>query len=448
MTECTEPMLFSFLDKKAVVADFDGGQVSSYGGTLLLAQVDQELHLSERLAACIDDTRDPVKVEHPMPELVGQRVLQVALGYAQAAASDYLRHDPVLKTVLGRAPETSGPLASQPSMSRLDNMPGAKELFRMGEVLLQPFIEKRQPWEVRHIVLDIDSSEDPTHGQQELAFFNKFYDSHCYLPLFMHASVNYGEQQEPIAALLRPCNKGNTYASVTLLRLIIGRLKKAFPLARIHVRADGGFSCPELYDMLEDEHCDYHIGLGQNSRLLRLFQPQLERARYVFLQRREKVTVYGEVMYQADSWRQPRRVVAKLEILADGKENPRFVVVRQQTATPFMHYHFFCQRGDSENRLKELKLDLRSDLTSCSSFLANQFRLLIALAAYILYRALRDKLKGTALSKAQVGTLRQFLVLVGARVVETVRRVRILLPSSYPHQECFRQAARGPTAVA
>jgi len=173
----------------------------------------------------------------------------------------------------------------------------------------------------------------------------------------------------------------------------------------------------------------------------------MERVRHVYLQRRQKISVYGEVMYRADTWSQPRRVVAKLEILEDGKENPRFVVVNQKSATPFVHYRFYCHRGDSENRLKELKLDLRSDLTSCTSFLANQFRLLIALAAYILYRALRDKLQGTPLAKAQVRTLREKLVLVGARVVETVRRVRVYLPESYPERALFRQAARGPNVA-
>jgi len=442
MTECTEPVLFSFLEKKPVVANFDGGQVSSYGGLLLLGQIDKQLHLTEQLAACIPDNRDPAKVDHPMAALLRQRVLQVALGYAQADASDHLRHDPLLKTVVGRAPETDGALASQPTMSRLDNLPDTQALFRMGEALLQVFLDKRRPGDVRHILLDIDSSEDPTYGQQELTFYNKFYDNHCYLPLFIHASVNYGNQEEPIAALLRPCNKGNQYGVVGLLRQVIRRLKKRFPLAVIHVRADSGFSFPELYDLLESEHCDYHIAVGKNRRLERLINEQMERVRYVFLQRREKVTAYGEVMYQAETWSKPRRVVAKLEILPDGKENPRFVVVNQKTATPSMHYWFYCQRGDSENRHKELKVDLRGDLTSCTRFLANQFRLLMAVAAYLLYRALREKLAGTALATAQVGTLRQRLILVGARVVESVRRVRVYLPTSHPHQMLFRQAAR------
>lgn len=440
--ECSEPLRFHFLEKKPVVADFDGGQISSYGGVLLLGKMDKKLRLTERLAACIPDLRNPAKVEHSMGALLAQRVLQVALGYAQADASDYLRYDPLLKIVVGRAPETAGPLASQPTMSRLDNLPDSKALFRMGEELLQTFLDKYQRWEVRHILLDIDSSEDPTYGQQEFTFYNKFYDNHCYLPLFIHASVNFGNQEIPIAAVLRPCNKGNQYGVVGLLRQVIRRLKERFPLAIIHVRGDSGFSFPELYDLLEAEHCDYHIAVGKNPRLLRLIDDQMEGARQLFLQRHEKVIIYGEVMYQADTWSKPRRVVVKLEILPDGKENPRFVVVNQQTGSPSVHYQFYCQRGESENRHKEMKMDLRSDLTSCTRFLANQFRLLIAVAAYLLYRTLREKLAGTALATAQVGTLRQKLILIGARVVESARRVKVYFPTSHPHQMLFRQAAR------
>ncbi len=445
MTECTNNMSFSFLPKKPVVADFDGGEISSHGGVLLLAKVDRELHLTERLAACVRDHRDPRKVEHPMGEMLAQRVLQVALGYAHADASDHLRNDPALKIAVGRAPQSEGALSSQPTMSRLDNLVDRKALYRMGDVLLQTFIDRHPARKVRAIVLDIDSSEDPTHGQQEFAYFNAFYDSHCYLPLFVHASVDWGKEQEAIAAVLRPCNKGKKYGAGAVMRQIIRRLKAAYPGVRLHLRADSGFAFPEFYELLEAEGVSYHIAVGKNARLLALIQPQMDALRQRH-ERGAKLTEYREVLYQADSWNKIRRVVVKLEILEDGKENPRFVVVHGKIARPSAHYRFYCKRGDSENRIKELKLDLRSDLTSCPRFLANQFRLLVATAAYVLYRALRSKLGQTELAKAQVGTLRQALILVGARIVESVRRIRVYLPTSYPYQALFRQAAGEMTA--
>ncbi len=439
MTECSGQMAFSLLPKKPVAADFDGGEISSYGGLLLLAKVDRELRLTEKLAACLPDDRDPSRVDHTMRQLVAQRVYQVALGYMQGDAADRLRHDPVLRTAVGKAPQTEGPLGSQPSISRLDNRPDPRALCRMGEVLLGAFVQRHPKEKVKSILLDVDSSEDPTHGQQEFTFFNAFYDNYCYLPLFVQASVNCGEEQEVIAAVLRPCNKGNKLGVVAALSWIIRRLKAAYPGVKIHLRADSGFAFPEFYELLDAEKVRYHIGLAQNKRLLRLIEAPLEALRQ---QHRPgvKLTQYIEVEYQADSWSQPRRVVAKLEVLEDGKRNPRFVVVSGKVASAWTHYRFYCGRGDSENRFKELKLDLRSDLTSCNNFLANQFRLLMAVAAYMLYCALRDKLKGSELGRAQVGTLRQRLVLVGARVIESVRRVRVCLPTSYPEQALFRQA--------
>jgi len=331
-------------------------------------------------------------------------------------------------------------LASQPSVSRFDNLADRKALYQMGEVLLDTFIERHPRRRVRRIVLDIDSSEDPTHGQQEFTFFNAFYDSHCYLPLFVHASVDGGKNQEAVAAVLRPSNKSNKYGVVGVLRQVVRQLKAAYPKAKLHLRADSGFAFPELYEFLEAEEVSYHIGLAQNKRLLALIE-----AKMAALCRKHrpgvKLTQYAEVMYRADTWSKERRVVVKLEVLEDGKRNPRFVVVSEKRATARADYRFYCARGDSENRIKELKLDLRSDLTSCPRFLANQFRLLMAAAAYILYRALRSKLADTELAKAQVGTLRELLVFVGARVVETVRRVRVYLPTSHPHQELFRRAA-------
>lgn len=444
MTLCNEPMKFSFSGNKPIVADFDGGEISSHGGDILLAQIDQLFRVSERIAACFVDKRDPLRTQHTIEEMVAQRIHQIAMGYPEADASDALRYDPVLRMAAGRLPESEGPLASQPTISRLENTADSKTCFGMAEALLDTFVLRYPAKEVEHLLLDIDSSEDKTHGQQEFTFFNKFYDNHCYLPLFVHVSVNGGEQQEPVAAVLRPCNKGNTYGVVGLMRQLIERFKSAYPGVKLHVRADSGFAFPELYELLEAEGVSYHIAFGKNSRLLKLVEPQMERLRQEFMQRlapREKATIYHEVMYKAGPWNKERRVVAKLEILPDGKENPRFVIVSGPKAHPFAEYHFYCQRGDSENRIKELKLDLRSDLTSCHRFMANQFRLLLSLAACMLYRALRSKAADTELAKAQVGTLRDKLMRIGVRVVESVRRVRLYLPTSHPYQALFRQVA-------
>lgn len=441
MTECSGQMAFSLLPKKPVVADFDGGDISSHAGVLLLAQVDRELRLTERLAACMRDARDPAKVVHSLPALIAQRVYQVALGYMEGSAAQHLRHDPLLKVAVGNAPQSDGPLASQPTISRLDNRADSKALYLMSKVLPDIFIERHPERDVKSVLLDIDSSEDPTHGQQEFTFFNAFYKSYCYLPLFVHVSIDCGKNQEAVAAVLRPINKGNKLAVVAVMRRIIARFKEAYPNATMHLRADSGFAFPELYKLLEAEGVSYHIALGKNKRLERLIEAAMEDV----ARRRKpgtKVTEYTEILYRADSWKKPRRVVVKLEILEDGKRNPRFVTVStNRKASPKVHYRHYCRRGDSENRIKEMKVDLNSGLTSCSHFLANQFRLLVAAAAYTLYRAVRDKLQGTELANAQVGTLRQALVLIGARVVESVRRVRVYLPTSHPYASLYRQAA-------
>ncbi len=447
MTECTTPMLFSFLEKKPVVADFDGGEISSHGGALLLGDVDRELGLTAQLAACIEDERDPNRVTHTLADLVAQRVYQIALGHPEANASDDLRLDPMVKVAAGRAPETGKPLASQPTISRLENQVGERELFRMSAVILQQFLAKYAGEAVSEIELDIDSSEDPAHGQQQLVLFNGFYDSYCYLPVFVHASVNGGEQQEPIAAVLRPSND-NHKGVLSIVRAVVRRLREAFPKAKIRLRADGGFGSPQLYTLLEAEGVGYHLGLAKNQKLVRLIEPLMAQVRYLYQWRRTKVCAYGEIRYQAKSWEKERRVVVKAEILEDGKENPRFVLVHDCEAEPVEEYGRYCARGDDENRLKELKLDLRSDLTSCHRFLANQFRLLLTVAAYLLLRAVRDRLQGTELARAQVGTLQRVLLWVGARVKESVRRVRIYLPTSYRYRRLFRRAAGQAIAAA
>jgi len=442
MTQCST-LKFDFLGRRQVVGRFDGGKISSDAGLVLVAQLDRLFGFTRRLAACLKDRRQPGKVRHALLDELRQRIYQIAAGYEDCNDADTLASDPVLKVACGRNPETGRDLASQPTLSRFENAVSGVELYRMAEVFADFFLEgyQRAPQE---IVLDLDATDDPTHGQQELTYFHGYYGTYCYLPLLVFAQAD-GGPHWPLAAVLRPGNVHAGKGSVAVLERVVARLREAWPEVRITMRGDSGEALPEVYEWCENAGVDYLIGLARNSRLLALAEPFLEAAREEHRQTGETVRHYHDLSYAADSWKdeegQPklRRVVVKAEVSAKG-DNPRFVVTSLDGLTAegaFAQsaddlYDLYADRGDVENRIKELKNDLCSGRTSCHRFLANQFRLLLHAAAYVLWTLMRQFLAGTELASAQVGTLRLRLIKVGVRVVQTARRVWLHLASSYP----------------
>jgi hypothetical protein len=417
-------------DKREIAVAFDAGAVSSDGGLLLLRQVDKRIGLTNRLASCLGSDLRGKRAKHSSAKMLLQRVLGIAMGYEDCNDFDALRDDPMFQLVAGK-----GPLASQPTLSRFENSVGVRELRAMSGALFELFVEDHRGERVKRIVLDFDATDDPTHGQQELEFYHGYYERHCYLPLLCFASVDGGEQ-ELIAAVLRPGNKHAGHRAASVLRRMVKRLKAAFPKAEIVFRADAGFALPEVYDTCEKLGVRYAISLPKNPRLLSLSRSLLDVAARQHAETTEKVRLFGQIRYATDTWRDKRRVVVKAEAMAKG-ENPRFVVTNLRGKSPESIYDFYTQRGDVENRIKEMKLDLLSGRTSCHRFLANQFRLLLHAAAYVLMQGLRKLLVGFELASAQVSTLRLKLLKVGTKVQRTTRRVRLHLPTGYPLKETW-----------
>lgn len=417
-----------------VIGTFDGGAMSSDGGVMLVARANRKLGLIQRLASAVNDRRDPRKVRHGIDEMLAQRIFAIACGYEDCNDFDDLCRDPALKVALGRLPRTGHDLASQPTLSRLENSIGRGELYRMSEVLVDLFVEGRDDpptW----VVIDMDATDDPTHGQQQLRGFDAHYDEHCYLPLIVTAQVD-GGPDELLATVLRPGRSHAGTGAVTILRRIVAKLREAWPEVRIIVRGDGGFAKPELYDWCERNGVHYLIGLPTNNRLRKLAKRYLRWAGVEYLLGDvEKVRNLHDERYAAGSWPHERRVLIKAEVTGQG-DNPRFVVTSLQ-GDPELFYDLYARRGEQENRIKELKCDLAMDRTSCHSFLANQFRVLLHAAAFVLLSYVRRCLEGTELENAQVRTLQRKLLKLGTLVKESCRKVWMQFPSSCPVQHLW-----------
>jgi hypothetical protein len=417
-------------DKREIAVAFDAGSVSSDGGLILLRQLDKRMGLTKRLAACLGGGGRAKRAKHSSAGMLLQRVLGIAMGYEDCNDFDTLRDDPMFRLVGGGAE-----LASQPTLSRFENSVGVRQLRAMSGALFELFVESHSGKRPKRIVLDFDATDDPTHGQQELEFYHGYYERHCYLPLLCFASVDGGEQ-ELVAAVLRPGNKHAGHRAAGILRRMVRRLQEAFPKAELVFRADAGFALPEVYATCERMGVRYAVSLPRNERLLTLSRSLLDAAAQERAVTNEKVRLFGQVRYAAGTWPEKRRVVVKAEVMAKG-ENPRFVVTNLRGQSPESVYDFYTQRGDVENRIKEMKLDLVCGRTSCHRFLANQFRLLLHAAAYVLMQGLRKLLRGFELAGAQAGTLRLKLLKVGAKVVETTRRTWLHLPTGYPLRQTW-----------
>lgn len=436
-TDCAgtvcNPELFAFpaVKKRQVTASFSGGEVTSDGGLVLLRQADRKLGLSKALAMVLPDPRDPERITHPLLTFVRQRLYGLCLGYEDLNDHDHLRLDLAWQT----AAERDQALASSPTLCRWENRADRRTGWLVQEILVEQFIGSfvQAPTE---LVLDLDSTDDRVHGKQEGRFFHGYYGDYCFLPLYVFC----GEQL--LVSYLRPSNKDNARHAWAILRLLVERLRRAWPGVKIVVRADSGFCRWRMLRWCEEHGVGYVIGLAKNERVLGLAQPLLARAQAQYESSQDKQRVFGEVRYGAETWDRPRRVIVKAEHGEKGS-NPRFVVSNLETEPQTLYDERYCPRGEMENRIKEQQLGLFSDRTSCQDWWANQFRLLLSSCAYVLLEAVRRLgLVGTELARAQAGTIRLKLLKIGAVVLRNTRRVRLLLSSSYPYQEIFAQVAK------
>lgn len=450
-----QSVLFEGIHSKPVEVTFSDERLSSDAGSVLLVAADKKIELMDAIVAEIADDRDPEKTQYEVSELLKQRVYSIANGYPDGNDAARMRSDPALKIACGRSPITDEDLASQPTLSRFENSMSARSLLGISKTITRKVLAyqksrrkgKKKP---KLVTIDMDPYCDPTYGAQQLTFFNGFYDTYCYLPQVVTLCFDEECTQYAVGAILRPGNKGAQYAVVPILKRLLPMIRKAFPGARIRFRADSNFSGPELLNYVELENLGYYVGIGQNSVLKRQSEDTIEDAEALHQLQGKTVTCYGETMYQAGSWDKERRVVLKAEVLeAEGKDpktNVRYIVtnLHYTPRNTFKRYHL---RGDMENRIKELKCDLMVDRTSCTEFLANQFRVLMTLAAFVLYQVLQDKVREGELANAQVCTVRGKLFKIAARVKETARRVVLHFTVNYPWREEWILTARAFGAV-
>jgi hypothetical protein len=432
---------------RPVTIDFAGGDLSSDAGLIPVALADQQRQLTRRLADAVADPRDPARIAHSMHDLFRERIYLIAQGYEDANDANTMRHDPLLKLAVGRSPDARS-LASQSTLSRWENAVTKRDLLRMAKVLLDQFVARCGPAPKR-IVLDLDPFADECHGRQQLCLFNGHYDCYCYLPLYLCGAID-GGPAYVIGALLRDGLASPTRGARSLLRRVVRALRARYPEVEIVVRGDGGFGVPEMLDFCHDEGLLFCFGKPQNRRLHALSQRYQIWAAIRSSQTKQPHREYGEFEYQAESWRQAERTIVKAEV-TQGKLNPRFVVtnlgVPQEGEealapewSPEAVYAFYCGRGTNpENRIKEFTVDLKGDRLSCQEFLANQFRLLLHVGAYLLIQTMQQGLAGTEWANAQAGTIRVMLLKVAARVLVRCRVVRVQMPKSYPWQGVWQR---------
>ena len=436
-----------------MVAVFDQAHASSDGGAVLLKAADRALGLTAALAQALPDPRTATRVTHAWPDLLAQRVFGIACGYPDANDADGLAEDPIQKLLLGRDPITGGRLASQPTVSRFENAVRPRALYALGEALTDTVIarHRRRKRTARRITIDLDVTEDATHGAQHLTFFNGFYGGWCYLPLMAFLTIDDEPRQYLVAAVLRPGNAATAAGTHGLLRRLVPKVRAAFPHARVRVRLDGGFATPALFDELEAAGVEYVVAMAKNAVLETAAAPLLAEARTLAETTGASARVFGETRYQAKTWAHPRRAVIKAEVVVhadrDLRNNPRNVNTTLRHGPERLYREIYCARGDSENRLKELHHDLAVGRTSCTRFWANQLRLTLTAAGYVLLQELQLRADRTTLARAQVGRLRLVLLKIGVRVTRSVRRFVLHLPRAHPDPHAWQVIARSFGAV-
>jgi len=435
MTECiTKQLIFSFIRKRQIAVDFEGGELTSDAGLLLIRQADNNLNLTTGIAGYIKDGRDSRYSDHSMVDMLRQRIYQVVAGYEDCNDANLLRKDPALKAACDRLLSDKD-LASQPTLSRLENSVTSKDLYRIAEQFLNLYIKRTRKRKPKRIILDFDGTDDPTYGNQQLTFFHGYYEQYMYHPLVIYDA----DSGALLSAVLRAGNRHASYGVVAILKRIIPRLKEAFPGTKIIIRGDAGFSIPALYEYCEKENLGYVIGLIRNDVLERMIEELLHKAHEQYKETNEKQRLFAEGFYQAKSWEKQRRVIMKAEWLVQGP-NRRFVVSNLSLKAKAL-YEFYTERGGTcEVRIDEFKNGLKADRLSCHRFVANQFRLFIHMAAYWLVLRLREALSNTEFASLQIQQLRLKLLKIGGQVLQSARRVWFRLASGYPWKNIFAMA--------
>jgi hypothetical protein len=448
-TQCS-PDLFGFapVDGRAVVASFDGGAITSEAGALLLGETDRAIHLVQRFAACFQDHRAPELIEHAVATLVGQRVFGLALGYEDLIDHDQLRHDPVLAVLAGKLEAKRAdcaPLAGKSTLNRLELSRAAPTRYHkishdpeaIERLFVDLFLEAHRT-APQQIILDLDATDDPLHGQQEGRFFHGYYDSYCYLPLYIFCG------RHLLCAKLRPANRDASAGALEEVVRLVHQIRARWPKVRILLRADSGFAREALMSWCEQNRVDYVFGLAKNARLVAEIAPQLRQTEQKAKRTGKPARRFKDFRYATRaSWSRERRVIGKAEWTKD-KANPRFVVTSLKRgalkARP-LYERLYCARGEMENRIKESQLDLFADRTSAATLRANQLRLWLASMAYVLLCGLRRiGLAHTQFAEATCGTIRLKLLKIGALVRISVRRITVAMASGCPYQDEFAHA--------
>jgi Transposase DDE domain group 1 len=437
--------------RKKLTVDFNGGNQSSNGGLLLVREAERKLGVCWRLADAMPDRRDPDRIRHAMFEMVMARAAAIACGYEDANDLDRLRHDPLMKLAVGRCPESGEALASQSTISRLENAPRKTEAARLTAALIDQFGTTVKPGRLE--VLDIDDTFCAAHGGQQLAFWNAHHDERGFASMHIY-HVTSGT---PVATILRPARTPKGTEVRTVIKHVTKRLRQHWPHTRIVWRGDSHYGRVEAMEWAEDDGADYIFGLAGNPALDALVVETADNLRFHHAQSSEpKLRTYASFMYQAGSWTRPRKVVARLEcsLQPDGGEGTatgmrqevdiRYVVTSLDGAAQYLYEDVYCQRGQMENLIKLHKAQLASDRMSCHSATANQVRLVLHTAAFWLMHGVRAAIPHTSpLAKAEFTTIRQRLIKIGARVIEHIARIRIHLPTSCPERALFRAVAFG-----
>ena len=427
MTNCTQPFsLFPACKRRVIEAGFDGGDITSDGGVLLVQKADRYLKLCEWVAAALGDSRRLASCDHDALSMLRQRIYGLALGYEDLNDHGSLRGDLALQTALGR----DQVLASSSTLCRWENRANRESAVAIHRVMLDQFIDSfdRAP---RRLILDFDATDDRIHGNQEGRFFHGYYDHYCYLPLYVFC----GDQL--LVSYLRPSKIDGAKHAWAILALLVKRLRQAWPKVKIIFRGDSGFCRWKMLSWCERHEVGYIVGMAKNDRLKQLSAAYLKEARAFYSQYGRKVRWFTEFTYGARTWNRKRRILAKVEY-SDKGGNPRYIVTNLKGQAKYLYDRLYCARGDMENRIKEQQLDLYADRTSCHRWWPNQFRLLLSSLAYILLESIRRlALHNTSLAHAYVGTIRLKLLKIGAVIIRNTRRIRFMMSSSYPYQDLF-----------
>jgi hypothetical protein len=432
--------------RKKLTVDFAGGCHSSDGGLLLLREAERKLGVCRRLAAAMPDRRDPDRVRHAMFEMVMARASAIACGYEDAIDLDRLRHDPLLKVAVGRCPQSGAPLASQSTISRLENAPSKTEAGRLSAALLDQFGATVKPGKLE--VLDIDDTFCAAHGGQQLAFWNAHHDERGFASMHIYHVAS----GAPVAAILRSARTPKGSEVRTVIKHVTERLRRHWPKTRLVWRGDSHYGRVEAMDWAEDHGADYIFGLAGNAALDALAAETAVNLRFCHaMSRKPKLRTYVSFSYQAGSWRRPRKVVARLECSLQPGENGmrqevdiRYVVTSLKGSARHLYETVYCQRGQMENLIKLHKAQLASDRMSCHSATANQVRLVLHTAAFWLMHGVRAAIPNASpLARCEFATIRERLIKIGARVIEHLARIRVQLPTSCPEAALFRTVARG-----